>query len=100
MSADLKYAEPCQVTTVDERILRLAAGFDPVLSIEVERIPDPVASGAHLETLPPKRRSPTRQVLKFIRKRVGSEIGAPPCLPGRGQCLKLRPGQRVFHAPA
>ena len=36
-------------------------------------------------TLPPERRSPTRQVLSIPRKRAGSEIGAPPWPPSRGQ---------------
>src|ERR1017187_6244331 len=35
--------------------------------------------------LPPERRSPTRQVLSIPRKRAGSEIGAPPLPPSRGQ---------------
>src|ERR1017187_1637359 len=35
--------------------------------------------------LPPERRSPTRQVLRIPRKRAGSEIGAPPLPPNRGQ---------------
>src|ERR1017187_2579019 len=35
--------------------------------------------------LPPERRSPTRQVLSIPRKRAGSEIGAPPLPPNRGQ---------------
>src|ERR1017187_6266104 len=35
--------------------------------------------------LPPERRSPTRQVLRIPRKRAGSEVGAPPLPPSRGQ---------------
>src|ERR1017187_1806113 len=42
-------------------------------------------SGAHLGTAPSERRSPTRQVLKTPGKRAGSEIGAPPLPPSRGQ---------------
>ena len=37
-------------------------------------------------TLPPERRSPTRQVLKRAQKHAGSEIAAPQCLSSRGQC--------------
>ena len=45
-----------------------------------------VAVGGRILTLPPERRSPTRQVLKSAHKRAGSEIGAPQCQPSRGQC--------------
>src|ERR1035441_6099618 len=44
----------------------------------------PSAGRAHLDTVP-ERRSPTRQVLRTLRKRAGSEIGAPPLPPNRGQ---------------
>ena len=37
-------------------------------------------------TLPPERRSPTRQVFESTPKRAGSEIGAPQCQSSRGQC--------------
>src|SRR5438094_7237619 len=47
-------------------------------------------------TLPPERRSPTRQVLKSTRKRAGSEIGAPRCQSSRGQCQDAP----FYHGPA
>jgi len=37
-------------------------------------------------TLPPERRSPTRQVLKNTKERAESEFGAPPRQQIRGQC--------------
>ena len=37
-------------------------------------------------TLPPERRSPTRQALRIVRKRAGSEIGAPQSSQVGGQC--------------
>ena len=41
-------------------------------------------------TLPPERRSPTRQALNFAQKRAGSAIGAPQCWRGWGS-VRMRP---------
>ncbi len=43
-------------------------------------------SKGRILTLPPERRSPNRQVLNATQKRADSEIGAPQCQRGRGQC--------------
>jgi len=42
-------------------------------------------------TLPPERRSPTRQVGRRPQNRAGSEIGAPPDQSGQGQCQDAPP---------
>src|SRR5438552_15166986 len=51
----------------------------------------PAVPSGRILTLPPERRSPTRQVLKSTRKRAGSEIGAPRCQSSRGQCQEDAP---------
>ncbi len=55
------------------------------------RVADRMAVRVRSLILPPERRSLTRRVLKFARKRAGSETGAPQCRSNRGTVKRHTP---------
>src|SRR2546430_12343056 len=51
----------------------------------------PLRNVGRILTLPPERRSPTRQVFKSAPKRAGSETGAPRCPVESGAVSRCAP---------